>query len=73
MVDKRERFVQLAEKRVNRTIRDIRLIANLANRNNYAYTGEDAGKICAALEDELKKLRSRFVDDSHRQPPSFRL
>ena len=34
----RERFVDLAQKRVNKTVNDIRLIGNLSNKTNYSYT-----------------------------------
>lgn len=61
MSDKREKFVALAEKRVPRALRELRLIGNLANKNNYKYTELDAKKIIAALEAELKTVKSRFA------------
>lgn len=73
-IDKREKFKELAEKRVTRTIKDIRLIGNLANRNNYSYTDQDGAKICAALEAEIKALRTKFAaNDEARQSPLFKL
>ena len=39
-----EKFVELAEKRVNKTIKDLRLIGNLANKANYDYENIDAKK-----------------------------
>ena len=33
----REKFVELAEKRVSKTLRDLQLIGNLSNRSNYQY------------------------------------
>lgn len=56
----RERFVALAEARTRRTIKDIRLIANLSNRSNYSYESDDVAKIFKALEVELKKARQKF-------------
>lgn len=73
MKDKREKFVLLAEKRVVRAIRDIRLIGNLANKNNYSYSEQDALKIIAALEGEVKLMKSRFLSDSARTTPLFKL
>jgi translation initiation factor 6 (eIF-6) len=61
MNPKSEKFKVLAEKRVNRTIKDIRLIGNLSNRNNYSYTEQEAAKICAILESEIKLLKTKFV------------
>jgi len=60
MRDKRAKFLELAEKRVNRVIKDMRLVGNLSNTNNYEYSRTDVGKILAALESELKYLRNRF-------------
>jgi len=64
MRDKRERFVSLAESRVNKAIKDIRLIGNLSNKNNYVYGDSEAQAIFRALEQEMKALRSRFNQSS---------
>jgi hypothetical protein len=72
MPDKRDRFIALAERRVTRAIKVLRLIGNLANRNNYAYTEQDATRIVAVLEAELKLLRNRFSSDT-RASPGFKL
>jgi len=60
MSNTREKFIELAEKRANKTIRDIRLIGNLSNRSNYKYTEEDVREVFSTLEKELKKARERF-------------
>jgi hypothetical protein len=54
------RFRRLAQKRVTRTIKELRLIGNLGNRNNYSYSTEEADKIFRALEKELKQARAKF-------------
>lgn len=56
----RGKFVELAEKRVIRVMKDIRLIGNLSNKSNYSYTDEDVRKIIKALEAEIRKLKLRF-------------
>lgn len=56
----RSKFVELAEKRVSKAIKDIRLIGNLSNKSNYSYTDEDVRKIIRALDSEVKKLKQRF-------------
>lgn len=66
MRDKRQRFVKLAEKRVNSALQTMRLIGNLANRNNYDYSKEDLHKIVAALEAEMKQLKMRFQSEGGR-------
>ena len=62
---RRERFRRLAEKRVVRTIREIRLVGNLFNRSNYEYDDADAEKILRTLDAELRLIR-RLVQTSKR-------
>jgi hypothetical protein len=56
----RGKFVELAEKRVRRALKDISLIGNLSNRSNYSYTDEDAKKIYRALRSAIDDMKSRF-------------
>ena len=56
----RKKFVELAEKRVNRAIKDIKLIGNLSNRSNYVYTEKDAKAIVAALNKAVAEVKARF-------------
>lgn len=69
----RKKFVELAEKRVVRTIRDIRLIGNLSNRSNYSYTEEDARKIYRALRAEIDAMKARFEAKGEAERPVFKL
>lgn len=70
---KRERFVRLAERRTSKALQAVRLIANLANRNNYEYYPSDAKKIAGALTRELEDLRHRFEDSPSRTTSEFKL
>ena len=73
MRDKRKKFVELAEARVNRTIKNIRLIGNLSNRGSYEYSEKDVREIFKALQKELETARSRFSEDGGGGVDSFRL
>lgn len=73
MRDKRAKFVELAESRVNRAIKDIRLIGNLSNRSAYAYTEDDIRKIFRAIQKELDGAKSRFGGDADSREEGFRL
>jgi len=70
---KRERFVLLAERRVNRAIDSLRLVGNLSNRSNYEYTDSDVKQIVAALESSLTELRQRFKSPSSQRENQFKL
>ncbi|NVL91024.1 MAG: hypothetical protein HWN69_08575 [Desulfobacterales bacterium] len=69
----REKFVTLAEKRVTKAIKDLRLIGNLSNKSNYSYTAQDVKKIVNALEAEIKFLRQRFDSDKASTVVVFKL
>jgi hypothetical protein len=71
--DKRGKFIELAEARVNRAIRDIRLIGNLANRGAYEYGEDDVKKVFRALQKELDSARARFTGDTGGRDNEFRL
>lgn len=58
--DKHSKFVQLAEQRTNTAIKSMQLIGNLSNKRNYDYSEEQAAKIIAVLEGELKELKLKF-------------
>jgi hypothetical protein len=58
--DKRAKFVELANNRVNRALNDIRLIGNLSNRSAYEFADEDVKKIVRALQREIDVMRGRF-------------
>ncbi len=57
---KRDKFIELAESRVNKTITNLRLIGNLSRKNNYEYTDEDVKIILGALDKELKNVKDLF-------------
>lgn len=69
----RERFVRLAEKRVNNTVKNIQLIGNLSNTNNYTYTQKDVDRIFRTLDQELRAARSRFHPRSSGKATTFTL
>lgn len=62
--DKHSKFKELAEKRVNRALKDIRLIGNLSNKNNYHYEPGEVQTLIKALENELRALKLKFNNTS---------
>ena len=61
--DARAKFIELANKRVTKAIKDIRLVGNLSNRRAYKYEDADAKKMIRALQRELDVLKARFRGD----------
>jgi hypothetical protein len=58
--DKAAKFIELANKRVNKAIKDLKLVGNLANKKNYEYTEEQAKKIVKALQKEIETIKRNF-------------
>lgn len=73
MSEKREKFVRLAEQRVNRALNDIRLIGNLSNRSAYSFSDEDIKKIFKTLQKELDQAKTRFSDAENAAGGDFKL
>jgi hypothetical protein len=73
MSTKRENFVRLAEARVNRALREIRLIGNLSNRGAYDFQDADVRKVFGALQKGLDAAKSRFADAENSSVNEFKL
>ncbi len=71
--DKRERFLSLANKRVNRAIKEIALVGNLSNRRNYDYSEEEARKIIRTLQSELDRVKQNFRVETELQRKKFEI
>lgn len=54
-------FKKLAANRTNMVIKNLHLIGNLSNKNNYSFTENDFKRIFEAIENELKLTKARFT------------
>lgn len=57
---KRANFRRLAKSRGERVLKDLRLLGNLSNSNNYEYTDSEVSVIFSAIEEELKIAKLGF-------------
>ena len=73
MSTKRDNFVRLAEARVNRALREIRLIGNLSNRSAYSYTDADIREIFKALQKETETAKARLTGEGGAGDKDFKL
>ena len=69
---KREKFEELAEKRVNEIIKKIRLVGNLSNRNNYDYTDNHVKQIISNIKNEVADLEEKFNSKKKEQETTFK-
>jgi len=73
MRNKRQKFVELAEARVNKALKDIQLIGNLSNRSAYEFSEGDIRKIFAALQKGMETAKGRFSKEGEGAGGEFRL
>ena len=71
--DRNAKFIELANKRVNKTIKDIRLVGNLSNKAIYSYDDVQARKILKTLQKELDIVKAKFSGSDSTNDDLFKL
>jgi len=61
---KRERFVRIAERRVNRILESLDSLGNCSNRRNYEYSEQDVKKIFNEVEKKIREVKLLFQGSS---------
>ena len=64
MPNKRERFVRIAEKRVNNILHTLDSLGNCSNKRNYEYSDKDVKLIFNEIEKKLKETKAKFEGTS---------
>ena len=73
MKSKREKFVELANKRVPSAIDKLRLIGNLSDKRYYEFNDKDTKQIFDALSKELNSIKTKFISNSKVREREFNL
>lgn len=68
---KSDRFRRLAEPRVNKAEKALKLVGNLGNRSLYEMTDAERRKIISHLRKELKKMENNLQSKSKREEGGF--
>ncbi len=71
MNKRRQRFINVGERRVNNALKSINLIGNLANKSNYEYSPSEIKKIEKALKDELTNTMDKFHNNNGKSKKGF--
>ena len=64
---KRERFVRIVERRVNKIIDGLDSLGKCSNKRNYKYSDEDVRVIFGELEGKLREVRTMFKDTTEKK------
>ena len=70
---KRDKFVRLAEQRVNNILEQFRKLGNLSNTKNYEYNEEDVKKMFSEINKALKKTKMLFNENGTVKEKRFKL
>ena len=70
---KRQKFVELAEKRTINAIKAVRVIGKLGNKNAYQFDENDVNKIARALNKEVESLKARMSTTGTKETVDFKL
>lgn len=63
-ITNRERFVRIAERRVNRITDALEKLGDCSNQRNYDYSNTDIKKIFEKIENKLRETRLKFQGTS---------
>ncbi|MCK4413804.1 MAG: hypothetical protein KAY32_09685 [Candidatus Eisenbacteria sp.] len=58
---RRERFLSVAERRTVHILKQLQLLGNCSNRASYEYEQTDVAKIFDAIDEELRRTKTRFA------------
>ena len=64
---KRQRFLEIGEKRTQAVLDRLRLLGNCGNTATYEYGENEVERIFSTIEDELRRTRARFETKHHRR------
>ena len=73
MNKKSDKFKELAENRVRKALKLLKLIGNLANKTHYEYSTQEANKIISVLRAEIKNIETRFKSKNSSDDNEFKL
>ena len=68
---KRERFKNVAGRRVQKVLDDLESLAKCSNKSNYEYTEEEVRKMVKAITDKVAILKASFSANSKSGKQSF--
>ena len=58
--DKRDRFIRIVEKRVNKILQNLDSLGNCSNKRNYEYYEKDIKLIFTEIEKKVKDIKGKF-------------
>ncbi len=68
---KRDRFTNVAGKRVQKVLDNLDSLSKCANRNNYEFNEEDVAKMIRAIKEKVRLLESAYTSNTKTTKNTF--
>lgn len=68
---KRDRFRNVASKRVQKVLDSIESLSKCANKNNYEYMDEEVAKMMKVIKEQVRILEMTFSEKSRGKKKTF--
>jgi hypothetical protein len=68
---KKDRFKNVAAKRVQKVLDSMESLSRCANRNNYEYSDEDVNKLLKAIKEQMRTLELAFTEKYKSKSKTF--
>ena len=68
---RRDRFVRIVERRVNKVLNDLDDLGKCSNRRNYDYSVQHTAKIFRVIEKKVKETKLLFQEHNHTKKNFF--
>jgi len=69
---KKERFIRIAERRVNNLLNNLDSLGKCANKKNYEYNDEDVRKIFKAIDNKINDIKELYKN-TNKKKEKFKL
>ena len=68
---KKDRFKNVAAKRVQKVLDSMESLSKCANKSNYEYSDEDVSKLLKAVKEQMKMLELSYTEKSKSKSKTF--
>ena len=68
---KKDRFKNVAAKRVQKVLDSMESLSKCANRGNYEYSDEDVSKLLKAVKEQMRMLELSYTEKSKSKSKTF--
>ena len=69
---KKDRFIKVASRRVQKTLEVLDSLSNCSNKQNYSYDMDDIKKMFSSIRKKLNEVESEFIIKENKKNKTFK-